>query len=336
MKILMIGGSRFIGRHITEALLQKGHTVTLFNRGQFAPELFPQCEKIHGDRTKDLHLLRGKKYDAVIDTCGYLPKHVSMLAQTLKPQTPFYVFISSKSVYADQSQIGLTEESAVAQWEHIHEDDQTNGEHYGPMKAACERSVLDVYGSNASLIIRPGLIVGPHDYSDRFTYWPHRIARGGKVLSPVSPSERAQIIDARDLALWIVKMTELRTAGIFQAGGATTTIGEIFRACRTESGSNAEFVWANAEFLKKNEVGEWVELPLWIASPQYKGLTGSEDTKAQAHGLTYRPISETIRDTLAWSDFRNLSPEDWKAGLHPQKEKQVLEKWAAAQTYIQN
>ncbi|MFC7370113.1 NAD-dependent epimerase/dehydratase family protein [Fictibacillus iocasae] len=326
MEVLLIGGTRFLGRHITESLLKNGHRVTLFNRGQFASDLFPECEKITGDRTTDFALLTGRSFDAVIDTCGYLPDDVRKMARTLHPVTPMYVFISSISVYADLSQEKINENCTVSSWEHI-DTNVMDWNHYGPLKAACEQAVIDEYGSDASLIIRPGLIVGPHDYSDRFTYWIERILRGGKVLAPVSPQERTQFIDVRDLAEWIVAMTETNTIGTFQAAGTERTLGELFTACQAIAQSDAEFVWADEHFLKENEVGEWVELPLWIASPQYKGMACADDSKAQKHGLQYRPIIQTIRDTLSWSQSRSLAPDDWRAGLSPEKEISVLHTW---------
>jgi 2'-hydroxyisoflavone reductase len=215
MKILIIGGTRFLGRHLVNAARVRGHTITLFNRGQSNPHLFQQVDKIQGDREKDLDLLTDEYWDVVIDTCGYFPRIVRMSAEALKGKVENYVFISSISVYADFSKIGINESDPVAKME-----DETNEENtpetYGPRKALCEKAVQDVFGID-SLLIRPGLIVGPHDPTDRFTYWPVRVARGGDVLAPDRPDVLTQIIDVRDLAKFIIGLIEENVSGIFNA-----------------------------------------------------------------------------------------------------------------------
>ncbi|MEW6402172.1 MAG: NAD-dependent epimerase/dehydratase family protein, partial [Chloroflexota bacterium] len=206
MKILIIGGTRFLGRHLVNSARARGHEVTLFNRGQTNPDLFRRVEKIWGDREKDLDQLKGRNWDAVIDTCGYVPRVVRMSAEALKESVENYVFISSLSIYPDFRKRGLNETDPVAKLQDESVEEVT-GETYGPLKALCERVVQDVFGID-SLVIRPGLIVGPHDPTDRFTYWPVRVARGGDVLAPDGPDAFTQFIDARDLADFIVELLQ--------------------------------------------------------------------------------------------------------------------------------
>ena len=217
MKILIIGGTRFLGRHLVNSARARRHEVTLFNRGKTNPNLFWQVEKIQGDREKDLDQLTGRNWDAVIDTCGYFPRIVRMSAEALKGKVENYVFISSISVYSAFSKIGINESDPVGKIEDETMEEIT-GESYGPLKALCEKAVQEVFGMD-SLVIRPGLIVGPHDPTDRFTYWPVRVARGGSILAPEKPDLPIQIIDARDLADFIIKLIEQNVSGVFNATG---------------------------------------------------------------------------------------------------------------------
>ncbi len=216
MKILIIGGTRFLGRHLVNSARSRGHSVTLFNRGQSNPNLFMQVDKIQGDREKDLDQLTGH-WDAVIDTCGYFPRIVKMSAEALKDKVENYVFISSISVYSDFSKIGINESDAVGKIEDETVESMEGGA-YGPLKALCEKAVQDVF-SIRSLIIRPGLIVGPHDPTDRFTYWPVRVARGGDILAPDRPEALTQIIDVRDLSDFIIELVQQNVSGVFNATG---------------------------------------------------------------------------------------------------------------------
>lgn len=264
MRILIIGGTRFLGRHLVEAALTRGHEVTLFNRGKTNPGLFPQVETIIGDREKDLDKLKGRTWDAVIDVAGYVPRIVHLSAEVLKESVSRYVFISSISVYDDAifKKIGIDESDPVAK---IADEtvEEITGETYGPLKALCEKTVQDLYGERA-LIIRPGLIVGPHDPTDRFTYWPVRVARGGEVLAPEKPDVSAQIIDVHDLSNFIIKLIEDNASGIYNATGPDypLTFDTMLETCRQVSSSDANFKWASAEFLKQHNVAEWSDMPV--------------------------------------------------------------------------
>lgn len=321
MKILIIGGTRFLGRHLVNSARARGHEVTLFNRGVTNPDLFRNVETISGDREKDLDQISGK-YDAAIDTCGYFPRIVRMSAEALKEKVQSYVFISSISVYADFKKIGINESYPVGKIEDETMEEIT-GESYGPLKALCEKAVQDVFGIN-SLVIRPGLIVGPHDPTDRFTYWPVRIARGGDVLVPDNPSAFTQIIDVRDLSDFIIHLVEQNVSGVFNATGEPLQLGTLFETCKQVSGSDANFKWASAEFLEKNNVAPWSDMPVWVPeTDEEKGFARVDISKAVHAGLSISPLAETIKDTLAWaSDFP--SDRKWKAGLDDVREMELL------------
>jgi 2'-hydroxyisoflavone reductase len=324
MRILIIGGTRFLGRHLVEAALARRHEVTLFNRGQSNPELFPQLETILGDREKDLDRLRGRKWDTVIDVAGYLPRIVRLSAEVLEPNVGRYVFISSLSVYADFKKIGIDESYPVAKIEGESVEEIT-GETYGPLKALCEKAVREIYGERA-LIVRPGLIVGPHDPTDRFTYWPVRVARGGDVLAPQKPEATTQIIDVRDLSDFIIKLIEENASGVYNATGPEyeLTMGKLLEVSKQVSGSDANFHWASVEFLNQNKVEAWSDLPAWIPDDEEGvGFARIDISKAIQAGLTFRPLEETVRDTLEWAGTRPADHE-WKAGLTAEREAEVL------------
>jgi 2'-hydroxyisoflavone reductase len=324
MRILIIGGTRFLGRHLVEAALARQHEVTLFNRGQSNPDLFPQLETILGDREKDVNKLQGRIWDAVIDVAGYIPRIVRLSAEILKPGVSRYVFISSISVYADFKKIGMDETYPVGKLEDESVEEIT-GETYGPLKALCEQLVQEFYGERA-LIIRPGLIVGPHDPTDRFTYWPVRVARGGDVLAPQKPEAATQIIDVRDLSDFILKLIEENASGVYNVTGPDyeLTLGRLLEASKQVSGSDANFKWASVEFLDQNNVAAWSDMPVWIPDDE-EGIGHSriDVSKAINAGLKFRPLGETVRDTLEWAQSR---PSDhvWRAGLTPEREAEVL------------
>lgn len=327
MKILILGGTIFLGRHLVEAALARGHTVTLFNRGQHNPELFPAVEKIRGDRTVDLTALQGRRWDAVIDTCGYVPRHVQATATALADQVDHYTFVSSISVYADFSQPGITEDSPVG----VLADptvEQVTGETYGPLKALCEQAAETAMPGRV-LNVRPGLIVGPHDASDRFTYWPARIARGGEVLAPGTPAHAVQIVDGRDLAQWQIHMVEQRAVGIYNATGPAEllTLETVLTTCQTVTGSAARFTWVSEEFLAEQKVGAFVELPLWVPESE-AGIEQINCSKAIQAGLTFRPLTTIIADTLAWQQTRPADHQ-WRAGLTEEREQALLAAWQA-------
>jgi Nucleoside-diphosphate-sugar epimerases len=325
MKILTIGGTRFLGRHLVNSARARGHEVTLFNRGQTNPDLFGQVDKIHGDREKDLDQLTGQNWDAVIDTCGYFPRIVKMSAEALKDKVESYVFISSISVYENFSKIGINESDAVGKLEDETIEDRT-GDAYGPLKALCEKAVQDVFGIS-SLIIRPGLIVGPHDPTDRFTYWPVRVARGGDILAPDKPEALTQIIDVRDLSDFIIELVQQNVSGVFNATGPDheLTLGTLLDTCKLVSASDAKFKWASVDFLNQNNVAPWSDMPAWLpATGEDAGFARVDISKAIKAGLLFRPLEDTVRDTIKWA---SALPEDheWRAGLKPEREKELLE-----------
>jgi 2'-hydroxyisoflavone reductase len=341
MKILIIGGTIFLGRYLVEAAQARGHEVTLFNRGRHNSELFPEVEKLRGDRSVNLDALRGREWDAVIDTCGFTPAPVRATAQLLAERVAHYTFVSSISVYAnfppeglDETQLtGTITDELAAEAEHFEIGDRATavsyGELYGPLKARCEQTVADALPGR-SLITRPGLIVGPHDYTDRFTYWPARVARGGEVLAPGRPERVVRVIDVRDFADWNIRMAETQQTGIFNASGADgLTMGELLDECKAVSRSDAHFNWVSEEFLQAQGVGAWVELPLWLPE-EYSGIFMARNDKAIAAGLTFRPLDETIRDTLDWVVTRPADAE-WHAGLKHEREQEILRAWRERQ-----
>jgi 2'-hydroxyisoflavone reductase len=325
MNLLILGGTRFLGRHLVDSALARGHQLTLFNRGKSNPSLYPTIETIIGDREHDLALLSTRSFDAVIDTCGYLPRIVRQSAQTLKENVGSYVFISSISAYADVSQIGITEDSPLATM-----PDETveeiSGETYGPLKVLCEKAVQAEFGARA-LIIRPGLIVGPYDPTDRFTYWPVRVARGGNVLAPEKPSVPVQIIEGRDLADFTIQLIEQKADGAYNATGPDydLTLGTMLETCKQVSGSDAIFRWTPVEFLSQNNVAPWSDMPVWVPdTPEEAGFSKVDVSKAIKAGLTFRPLADTVRDTIEWAKTRPVDYA-WRAGLKAEREAELLE-----------
>ncbi|MCO5198343.1 MAG: NAD-dependent epimerase/dehydratase family protein [Anaerolineae bacterium] len=326
MNLLILGGTVFLGRHITEAAVAAGHTVTLFNRGQSGADIFPQLETLIGDRDKgDLSALDGRTWDAVIDTCAYVPRVARDSATKLADTVAHYTFVSTCSVYANLTTTGQDETAPVIELEDPTVENVT-GETYGGLKVLCERAVAETL-PDRTLIIRPGLIVGPHDRSDRFTYWPVRVADGGEVLAPGRPERPVQYIDVRDLAAWTVRMVEQQATGVYNTIGPEpeTTMGATLESCRRISGSNAAFTWVDEAFLLENEVGAYVEMPLWVPE-EYRAFDAFSADKAVAAGLTYRPIDDTIRATLTWQATRPADYQ-WRAGLTRERERELLTKW---------
>jgi 2'-hydroxyisoflavone reductase len=232
MRLLVLGGTTFAGRHLVELALERGHDVTLFNRGQTGPGLFPDVERVLGERAGDLAGLRGRRFDAVADMSGYLPADVERSAALLAETAGRYLFVSSRSVYADHSFPGANEDSPIGELPEGEPDDEVTAESYGPLKARCEQAVLDAFGDRA-VILRPGLIVGPHDPTGRFTYWPRRVAEGGDVLAPEPPGQPIQVIDARDLAAFALDLLERGTGGTFDvvSPAGMLTLGGVLDAC---------------------------------------------------------------------------------------------------------
>ncbi len=298
MKLLVLGGTKFLGRHAVDAALGEGHDVTIFTRGQTNPELFPGVEHLVGDRDGKLDALAGRSWDGVVDTSGYVPRVVRQSAEALRDAVGRYVFVSSISVYDDFSK-PVDEGSPVAQLE----DPATEEimEAYGALKAACETVVEEVYGDRSARV-RAGLIVGPFDPTDRFTYWPRRIALGGDVLGPGNPAAPVQFVDARDLARWLVTLALDGPGGTFNATGPAEpiTFEQLLERARDAIGSDANVVWVDDQRVLDAEVQPWTELPLWLPGDEYAGMARADISRALAAGLTFRPLEETVVDTLAW------------------------------------
>ena len=326
MNILIIGGTRFVGRHIVEAARRRGHSLTLFNRGRSNPGLFEGVEEIHGDRDGDLALLAGRRWDAVIDTSGYVPRIVRASAELLSPAVDRYLFISTISVYSDPLPPHSNEGAPLATLADPNVE-EISGETYGALKVLCEQAVQNIFGSRA-LIIRPGLVVGPHDPTDRFTYWPARVERAGRVLAPGDGSFPVQFIDARDLGQWTVGLVEAGKNGTYNATGPAgiLTMEQFLDACRDATGSDAQFTWVGDDFLLAHEVNPWTELPLWIPGEEGVAFGTVQIDRALQDGLAFRPLRDTVLDTLAWAASR---PDDhqWLGGLSPEREKALLSAW---------
>jgi 2'-hydroxyisoflavone reductase len=326
MNILIIGGTRFLGRHLVDAARARGHTVTLFNRGKSNPDLFPELETIQGDREHDIAKLAGREWEAVIDTCGYVPRIVRLSAEGLARSGGVgrYVFISSLSVYSDLRKIGIDESDPMSKLEDETVEEIT-GETYGPLKALCEKTVQELYGDRA-LIVRPGLIVGPNDPTDRFTYWPVRVARGGDVLAPEKPEVPVQVVDVRDLSEFTIHLIEENASGVYSVTGPDyeLTMGVLLDTSKEVSGSDSNIHWASVEFLNQNNVAPWSDMPVWIPdSVEDAGFSRFDVSKAIRAGLKFRPLKDTVRDTIEWANTRPTDYE-WRAGLKPEREQELL------------
>ncbi|HSS02473.1 MAG TPA: NAD-dependent epimerase/dehydratase family protein [Kofleriaceae bacterium] len=330
-KILVLGGTGFIGPHIVNAAVARGHTVTLFNRGKTHPGLFPEVEKLHGDRDGQLEALANRSWDAVIDPSGYVPRIVKMSAELLAPRVQHYVFISTISVYAKMDVVHADESSPVETIaDPANEDVKAN---YGALKALSEKAAeAAMPGRVAS--IRPGLIIGPGDPTGRFTHWPTRLAEGGEVLAPGDGSTPVQYIDGRDLGAWITRVVENGTTGTMNALGPEkrVTMKDVLDECNRALGNKAQLVWVGNDLLEKEEVHPWSEMPLWIPNQgDFAGFGTLDNKKAVKAGLTFRPIGETAKDTLAW--LQTLPPEERTkartSGIKPDKEAKVLALWKA-------
>ncbi|KIL37565.1 hypothetical protein SD71_02835 [Cohnella kolymensis] len=327
MKILILGGTRFIGKTIAETAVAHGHEVTLFNRGS-RPDLFPELEQLVGDRDGGLDALKGRTWDAVVDTCGYVPRIVEQSVELLKNQVGHYTFISTIDVYDHTVPGEIDETHPVKVWEDESVEDVQVA--YGPMKARCEQIVRDHFPGK-SLISRCGLVAGPGDHTDRVTYWPYRIARGGEVLAPGNPEAPVQFIDVRDLAEWILRMVEQRQDGTFTATGpaAPITVRGFLEHCLAAIHSDARLTWVDDEFLLTHKVGPWIEMPLWIPEQEDLGsLFSINISKTLEMGLSHRPLNETILDILEW--HRSRSDDNMlKAGLAAEREAELLKQFSS-------
>ena len=329
MKILVIGGTRFLGYYIVKSALRAGHDVTIFNRGVSSKEVPDRVKFIKGDRTKksDIEKLTKQNWDLVIDTCGYVPDDIELLAGILKNNIDKYLFVSSISVYDSNQRNGsVTEDAPVLKLPIDADPNERTFQYYGEKKALCEKKVIHYFGDN-SIIIRPGLIVGPRDQTYRFPYWVERVSEGGQILAPGNQDASVQVIDVRDLADWIIKLGKNDKTGIYNATGPEEimTFQSFFEECRKILNMECSFTWVDEKFLLEKEVGEWIEIPLWL-SEENSELFDADFSKAINTGLTFRPISETIQDTYDW--FKDFEKEDFRSkALTREKEKQLLEDW---------
>lgn len=328
LKILILGGTGFLGPAIINAARPRGHTLTLFNRGKTNPHLFPELEKLRGDRkTKDLSSLAGRDWDVVCDDCGYIPRHIREMADVLKGHVNHYIFISSVSAVGEKLTPNSDETTPVTTMPDETVEDVRA--HYGALKALCEKAAEEAFPGRTTNI-RPGLIVGPEDPTDRFTYWPVRIDRGGEVLAPGEPADPVQVIDVRDLGEWIVRVMEQRTFGIYNALGPeqTLTIGRMLEACRKASSNEAKLTWVNADFLEQQKVEPWGDMPVWVPPRGASAGFGQiSNRKAVRQGLKFRPIDQTAADTLAWFKAQPAERQKLRAGISSEREAEVLRAW---------
>ncbi len=325
MHLLILGGTIFLGRSLVEAALLRGHQVTLFNRGKHNPDLYPDVERVRGDRNADLSTLRHRAFDAVIDTCGYRPDQVAASADALGAIVEHYIFISSISVYR------------AFPPDHSVDEDAPRGEGsdgYGPAKARCEDVLLDALPGRVACV-RPGLIVGPHDPTDRFTYWPRRIAHGGHVLAPGRPERHVQFIDVRDLGDWCVRLAESRTAGTFNAvsSPAALSMKGLLDTCAMVADAPTRVTWVPDADLLAAGVEPWTEIPLWIpeTDPDHGGMLLADNRRATAAGLTCRPVVDTVRATLEWDRAQGAWQGDSPIRIAPlteDREADILARYA--------
>jgi 2'-hydroxyisoflavone reductase len=336
LSILILGGTRFIGVPMTELALKRGHRVTFFNRGRTNADVFPQIERIKGDRNGEIDGLKGRSWDAIIDNSGYVPKQVKLTAELLAPTAKQYLFVSSISVYPNFAE-PRTEDSPVGKLadETV---EKVDGDTYGPLKALCEKAAETAMPGRVT-VLRPGLIVGPHDSTDRFTYWPARAARGGQMLAPGKPSDGIQIIDGRDLAAFAIDVLEQRTMGIFNlvSPPGMFTMGDVvnesIRAAKAQVKPDPapKAIWAPADFLASKKIEGWSDMPVWVdAKGDEKEFAGTSAGRAMKAGLKITPMRKTVEDTLAWHLKRPESERTkLKAGITPEREKEALDALAA-------
>jgi 2'-hydroxyisoflavone reductase len=341
MKILVLGGTRFLGRHLVALALQRGHTVTLLHRGTSARDLFPEAEHRLADRNGDLAAaLAGGTWDVAIDTSAYVPRHVDSAAAVLTGRVGRYQLVSTISVYAEDAPAPLTEDSPLARLADPTTEAIT-GETYGGLKVLCEEAARRHFGAAGCLIVRPGLIVGPHDPTGRFSWWAHRLLRGGEVLAPGDPAAAVQFIDARDLATWMLDRAEAGGHGCANLTGPVggTTMGALLEAGRAALNPGARLTWLDEATLLAAGVAPWMDLPLWLPAAQAT-LHHTDIGRAVASGLVTRPVAETLRDTADW--LRTLPGDDAvmppappggpprpQPGLAPEREAALLAAWHA-------
>jgi 2'-hydroxyisoflavone reductase len=334
MRVLILGGTGFIGPHFVEALQAGGHTVTLFNRGRRNAGSVSGVEILIGDRNGQLDALKNRDWDVAIDNSGYVPRDVRASAELLAGRVQHYIFISSISAYADFKSVNIDEDYALARLKDPSTTEVT-GESYGGLKVLCEEAVQKTYGSRCA-IVRPTYIVGPGDTSDRFTYWPVRVKRGGDMLAPGAPGDPIQFIDVRDLAAFVRRVTEERIAGTFNTCNPprAVSIGALLETCKRETRSDARFHWASAEFLAQHKLVDSNEIPIWApAKGDLMGMALVSPARAVAKGLSFRSVETTVRDTLAWHARRPAEQQKLRAGLSPERESELLKLLASGESH---
>jgi 2'-hydroxyisoflavone reductase len=326
LRVLILGGTGFIGPHFVEVLRAAGHQITLFNRGRRNPGMFPDLETLIGDRNGKIEALRNRDWDVVIDDSGYVPRQVQSTADLLKGQVQHYIFVSSISAYANLTPPGIDEDYKLAQLKD-RATEQVTGDTYGGLKVLCEQIVERSYPAN-SAIIRPTYIVGPGDNSDRFTYWPVRVSRGGDMLAPGSANDPIQFVDVRDLAEYMRLCVEQRITGRYNVCNppGAVTMGILLETSKRASNSDANFIWASTEFLQAQKLVDSGEIPIW-APPvgEYAGAALVSSARAVAKGLRFRPLETTVQDTLAWHSKQPAEQKQkLRAGLTPEREQELL------------
>jgi len=326
MKLLIFGGTLFVGRHMVEAALRDGHEVTLFNRGKTNPDLFPEVERLKGDRDGGLAPLAGRRFDAVIDVNGYVPRIVRDSAELLKDFSNHYIFISTGAVYQKPAPVGYDENSPVETVEDKTTEDVRG--YYGALKVLCEQEVEKAF-TGRTLVMRLGLVCGPHDESDRTSYWVTRVAQGGEMLAPGVPDQPIQVVDARDLANFAMLALEKNLTGVFNCTGQSLTWQQWFDAFKEVSESDPTYTWINDRIFLKNELPNptrpYGAYPLFMPESMGNWWTANSD-RAQALGLSYRPMAETAKGILEWDKTRPIN-EQRMSGLTQEEEKMLLQKW---------
>ncbi|WP_285767411.1 SDR family oxidoreductase [Peribacillus sp. SI8-4] len=338
MRVLILGGTRFLGKALVKEGLKRGHEITLFNRGT-NKEMFPEVEQLIGDRDNDVSSLENRKWDIVLDTCGFAPHHIKKIATVLGDSIEHYTYISSISLYKDWIPVNITEDYQVQSMPEDKLKDVEEGkispyEYYGALKALCEAEA-EKHWPGRVLHVRAGLLVGAFDYTDRLPYWVQRVAQGGKVLVPGRSDRPVQLIDVKDAATWVFNMAESRKKGAFNVTGPhdTLTMKELLNTCKAVTNSDAEFVWADEPFIVEHKVQPWTEMPFWIpenfplegeAEP-WKGSFLINIAKSLSAGLTFRPLEDTVHDVYQWEKARQDT--DRKTGISKEREQELLEAW---------
>ena len=329
LRILILGGTGFIGPHMVKEALRRGHEVELFNRGRTDSELFPDLKLYVGDRNNGLDALQGGQWDVVIDNSGYVPRHVEDSARLLAEAVNHYVFISTISVYGDFS-VPINEDTALGTLEDETVEEVT-AESYGPLKALCEQRVTAEIGAERTTILRPTYICGPGDRTDRFSYWPVRTMRGGEMLWPGSPQDDIQLIDVRDLANFTIDAIEQQITGVFNTATqrGAYKMGDLQEDCAAVTAADVTPQWVSSEFVRDNEIAAQGGLPIWDdPTGEYAHLLTVDSSRAAQAGMHNRPPRETARDTVAW--WKTLPPDRTatiRAGLSADREAELLALW---------